>query len=48
MRRVTSGPKPRERVASYIPRSPSPVIRSPYRTPSKRARLDDASAGATM
>src|SRR5205814_8509826 len=35
MRRVTSGPNPFDRVASYIPRNPSPVIRMPYRTPSR-------------
>ena len=37
-----------DRVASYIPRSPSPSMRSPYRTPSKRARFAEHSAGAMM
>jgi hypothetical protein len=49
MRRFTSAPNPSSRVRSYIWRKPSSrpsVARCPYRTPSYRARLDDASAVA--
>src|SRR3569833_3132835 len=45
MRRVTSGPKPRDRVASYMPRRPSPSTRMPYRTPSNLARFDGVRYG---
>ena len=38
----------RERVSSYRSWRLLPAIRLPNRTPSKRARLDDASAGAMM
>ncbi len=46
MRRLTSGPKPAPRVLAIIWIESSPGTRSPYRTPSYRARFDDASDGA--
>ncbi len=49
MRRLTSGPKPASRVSdmtSSSERLPSSPTRSPNRTPSKRARLDEHSLGA--
>ena len=46
-RRLTSVPKPAARVRPYISiRSRPPGTRSPYFTPSYRARLEEASAGA--
>ena len=46
---MTSGPKPRERVRLvHAAQAVAAGTRSPYRTPSKRARFDDASAGAMM
>src|SRR5260370_487690 len=46
MRRLTSGPKPAARVAVYIDVTSSPSTRRPYRTPSWRAPVLDAPAGA--
>ncbi len=46
MRRLTSAPKPAARVLAFISATSAPSTRSPYRTPSYRARLLDASAGA--
>ena len=47
MRRFTSSPNPSARVRDIISIRPeAPSARWPYRTPSYRARLDDASAGA--
>ena len=48
MRRLTSAPKPASRVSamtSSTERLPSSPSRRPYRMPSKRARLLDASDG---
>ena len=48
IRRFTSAPKPCSRVSAMTSsrsRLPSSPTRRPYRTPSKRARLDDASLG---
>ena len=47
MRRFTSAPNPSERVAMYMALVSAALTRAPKRTPSKRARLLDASAGAT-
>ncbi len=48
MRRLTSSPSPAPREPQYMPaRSPAPAARAPYRTPSYRDRLDEASDSAS-
>ncbi len=46
IRRLTSAPNPAVRVAVFMAVTSAAGTRRPKRTPSYRARLDEASAGA--